>query len=41
MIEGIEILFFLTSNTTAREQPMALKGDGFKTMHEGERLMKS
>lgn len=39
--EGAEILFSLTSNTTARGQLVALTGDGFKAVREDEHFTKS
>lgn len=41
MIQGVEILFSLTSNKIARGQLVALKGDGYKAMREGEHFTKS
>lgn len=41
MIEGVEILFSLTSNTTSREQLVTLKSDGYKTIREGEHFIET
>lgn len=41
MIQGVGILFSPTSNVTARGQLVALKGDGYRAMRQGEHFTKS